>query len=163
MVKSIITVTTDLGDDFCSMPLQLEARLMKQTNKRRTEITSKRVSWPAGARSLALFLEVKSFPLDGDVILHLSSLSDETEHLQMDNMPELVGIWSDNLSSIQSKTHSHHLVKRELALGGDIPQLLICEETGESIARHIWCVNSCWSLCPCLILLGMPVLVLSRS
>ena len=132
-VKALVTVTTDLGDDFFHTELPLHVMLLPQE---RTSSSGKKVLWKSGMRVLAI--NIQDLPLSvksNNLTLAVSPRrSMDADELAMDCMPEVLGAQSP---VVMPNTHlCIHKIERRLQTS--IGCIRIFEDAGESIARHIW-------------------------
>ena len=132
--RALITITTDLGDCFYPADLPLHITLVPKVSEYRFPIT-KIFQWKQGMRTLRL--ETKFIPnCQSSVKLLVSSWSEEgADDGLFGNVPEILSAWSEsfgpNCPEAGNKIGRHFITKV-----GSITT--VYEETGESIARHIW-------------------------
>ena len=144
-VRALITVTTDLGDDFLALELPIYAHLIrdgdgfgKQTN---TAITTTLSTWKSGLRALWLvFPHLPVNALEHPVRMLISTRFPdtglwETQNSMLDHLPAVFDAWSEPFGLTDKGAMKW--VERRLAVS-EAATLRICEEMGESIARHIW-------------------------
>ena len=133
-IRFVIAITTDLGDAFYASNTALRATV---TDQEARTITSRQLDWPAKARALPTelsfnhvgpvpLLRVWVTPLEGAALTRLDGST----------LPAIVGIGSALLRWDHGLADAY--VERRLDLGDSVPDLCIGEETGDSIARHIW-------------------------
>ncbi|KAI4951292.1 hypothetical protein J4E91_004001 [Alternaria rosae] len=139
-VHCLVTITSDLGDSFLPYDLQLAAELSATTDgSEESVIVWSTVQWTAGMRSLPV-----TFPLPK------SQASQSSLRVRVGGEPKrthddfaaiaekgargVVSAWSPPFASNQDALK---LVERRFKLP-DGPITTIWEETGESIARHLW-------------------------
>ena len=135
-VRALITITTDLGDDFYPVDLTLYAIIVTAQYKGEWMSEWQTVKWKSGMRSL--WIEVRDAHASPPVLLRLvvnSGRSREGNSVSLDDMPEILGAWSDTFDS--DKNQAGSIVERRYRTNSG-PERVIVEETGESIARHIW-------------------------
>lgn len=132
-VRALITITTDLGDGFYPADLTLYAMITGEENW-----TSEwqDVDWKSGMRNL--WIDIVDLDADPPVDLRLvvsSKKSKEGNSISIESMPEILAVWSDTFD--KGKTQAGSMIERRYrTLSGS--ERTIVEETGESIARHIW-------------------------
>lgn len=142
VVKALICVTTDLGDDFFRMDLKLRVVLKSESISEESDSQSQDAYWKAGMR--ALWVEV-TMKVDEEAIgMRPKKLSiglpehEEVsfDRLSLDCLPEIVSCHS--LVGLSSESHARSmLVERNFMIQRDL-RLPLFESCGESIARHIW-------------------------
>lgn len=134
-VRALITITTDLGDDFYPADLTIYAIIVTaQYGEWMSEWQT--LKWKSGMRSLWVeFKDAHASPPDPSRLIVNSRRSREADVVQLDNMPEVFGVWSDTFG--RDKNQACSIVERRYRTDSG-PERVIVEETGESIARHIW-------------------------
>ena len=132
-VRALITITTDLGDGFYPDDLTLHATITSSENFM-SEWQS--VEWKGGMRTLWIDIANVDANLPVDLRLVVNSeTSIEGNHVSVENMPEILGVWSDIFG--KSKSQAGSIIQRRYRTCLKVEKIII-EETGESIARHIW-------------------------
>lgn len=140
-VSALISITTDLGDDFLADDASLQVRLLDATELSVLHQTSCR--WQAGRRELPLNLgPFRRVSTSTKLQLSIGSSDVEYSHCdKLDNFestPVVISGWSAAFAA-SSTTPADKLIERRFQLCRDI-QLRIWEETGDDFARHIWSV-----------------------
>ena len=133
---AVISVTSDLGDHFYAGYLNLIVSLGKNGNCY-SEI-SIALSWKNGMRALPF-----NIPLGHDADkwgprrLHVSVSKKGAvpDSLSVTEMPEIVSGWSAKFDTYDER-QAERKVERRFSL--TTCELRMWEETGDSIARHIW-------------------------
>jgi hypothetical protein len=160
-IKCLITITSDLGDSFLPENVDLSASLRSAEDHGEIYLR-KAIKWQAGMRSLAISFNVRDCDIDWPAQVHVapkgSPLSDHFEkHQDGSDLPSIISAWSDVLDPTEGIYEAARMVERRF-----IPlsnrTLCIWEETGESIARHIWYASILLLLCRTHALIGMLVL-----
>lgn len=138
-ISCLITITSDLGDSFLPYDLELAAELLSLQEAEEIAVW-RTVHWKAGMRSLPI-----TFPLTKHskaqnfrvrVGSEANSAYDEYSKLSGEATCGTVSAWSQAFS-LSAATSSVKLVDRRFKLSnGHI--ISVSEETGESIARHLW-------------------------
>ena len=85
-----------------------------------------------------LWIDIANVDADLPVDLRLvvnREMSVEGNRISVENMPEILGVWSDIFG--KSKSQAGGIIQRRYRTGLTVERVII-EETGESIARHIW-------------------------
>lgn len=128
-VISLITITTDLGDTFLFSDALLTSCLVSAEEPENV-LCQDEVHWHRGSRELSLRLHTyvgQNVPL---VRLHVF-------HAQAAGfIPSILDAWSATFELVLG-SRATALVERRLSLPS-LSTLMIWEETGNSIARHIW-------------------------
>ena len=135
-VRALITITTDLGDEFYAADLVVHAVIMgsQLQEDRRSEWET--VEWKSGTR--ASWIDIANVDVDPSVNLRLvvnSKRSTEGDSLSLEDIPEILAVWSDTFN--RDKSQAGNVVERRYRTNSDY-ESVIMEETGDSIARHIW-------------------------
>ncbi|KAJ5632390.1 hypothetical protein N7490_008729 [Penicillium lividum] len=136
-ITALICITTDLGDDFLAEDVDLVATWAQRSPRETIDQSS--LKWQAGARQLSITMGPYS-------IDHVSQ-HEAVFQVRAQTMQDILGIDTTPLVisgcsapfEWQSEP-AEKLIQREfsIAAGQSIPSLKIWEETGNSIARHIW-------------------------
>jgi hypothetical protein len=150
-VKAVITVTTDLGDDFYPCDLDITVVAFDLWCEKLYQII---YGWRTGMRALPIGFTLKRKMLVGPVRLELTSGA-SAMNLLSTTMPEIVNARSEEFE-LSHASEAGKYIERCFRLSKN-SSLHIKEDTGNSIARHIWWGTSC-RRCRSLTLLGMPEL-----
>lgn len=141
-ISAVGAVTTDLGDAFLSQELTLIARIVDAAGNGEI-LASAEFSWKIGAR--AVKINVPCGPkIHGRLACLQLTTRDTIAACMSCEIPAVVDIWSTPFH-IKPRIKSEPLVERRLPLSGK-STAKIWEETGDSIARHIWFVVSLYVL-----------------
>ncbi|KAF8464615.1 putative methyltransferase-domain-containing protein [Kalaharituber pfeilii] len=154
-VSALITITSDLGESFYPNKATLRSELLVDPDPNSIYqdethvLNSTRVKWIGGYRNVRVEMNVpipsRKFPWKRDCKLVLKVISEEPriadkllEHGQGHELG-IVSAWSAPFAFPQAgeNTVAEHFVERRLQLSQS-RCLRIWEETGDSIARHIW-------------------------
>ena len=137
-IKMVITITTDLGESFLTEGVDLRIQLFSKGYGK-----SQTIRWSPGMRAYNFTFPVsKAFVEERRQILvqHVPpqkpSPTSQLDILHHKKIPQIVSAWSAPLGG-DSGLKAEKLVQRRFLLGGQ-SELQIWEETGESIACHIW-------------------------
>lgn len=133
-VKTVLTITTDLGDTFYNSRAVLQVRLASYSLGPRKVICEKSVTWLPGNRALSVDLKISPEHRILDVSISCPSLGEH--EIATEQMPELLSATSDAFPLVR-QCDTQRMTRRAFPFS-DLPDLDIWEETGESIARHIW-------------------------
>lgn len=132
-VRALITVTTDLGDEFYPIDLTLYATITGENNWTSEWRT---VEWKSGMRNL--WIDIGSVdadpPVDSRLVVN-SKPNNEGNSISMEGIPEILAVWSDTFD--KGKSQAGSMIERRYRTPSGFERTTV-EETGESIARHIW-------------------------
>lgn len=136
VIKALITVTTDLGDSFFPSRIALSAGLWFDG---RLIAENSRLTWEHGMRSLWIeFRFSKTKQLRWPLQMHVSHApgGQALNLLSVEALPQIIDVSSPPFPCPGDGEAS----KRVLRMFQLAPQkiLRIHEDTGDSIARHIW-------------------------
>ncbi|MCJ1406699.1 hypothetical protein MMC19_000766 [Ptychographa xylographoides] len=139
VIECTITITTDLGDAFYPDDLIVNTRLEAYGPSSLLPMTT-HTKWKAGVRALPLAVPLRR--RDSATLLRLCVSSVDpgalAEPLNPDAIPEIVPAWSATFT-VPNKPEAAKLMQRRFDIGLDQQrQLVVWEETGERIARHLW-------------------------
>lgn len=138
---AIITLTTDLGETFYPHDVQLAVSL-RQVEDEGDIYLRRTVQWSEGMRALNVTLDLTRAEVDWPARLHIgtktnANISDRfEEHSIRGHLPGIVSVWSESLDPSKGNVSSHRVERRFTPLTGR--SLNIFEDTGDSIARHLW-------------------------
>ena len=137
-VRALITITTDLGDEFYPADIKLYAMTVTTEHEHEGDWMSKwqTVKWKSGMRTVWVDIVDSDAapPVDLRLIIN-SNQSMEGNRISSKNIPEILGVWSDTFD--RDKSQAQSTVERRYRLDSG-PERAIMEESGESVARHIW-------------------------
>lgn len=136
-IYCLITITSDLGDSFFPHDAELVAELIDSKND--DVLVWRTVAWAAGMRTLAVTLPLKksytSSPLRVRISTEPKAQYDTFENLSQSDSQGIVSAWSAAFNSNGAK-EAVKLVERRFKVAQRV--ISVWEETGESIARHLW-------------------------
>ena len=146
-VESLITITSDLGESYYPEDVLVWANLHASSTSREDGQRQKRLGfqWRAGMRALHIGFVFQKYcgenePYRLQITTHEGELTDgsqiSNEPDQGLQLPDIVSAWSMPLI-LSSYQEVPRMVERRFALSPS-HTLHIYEETGDSIARHIW-------------------------
>ncbi|RMZ74188.1 UPF0665 family [Pyrenophora seminiperda CCB06] len=135
----LITITSDLGDSFLPYDLQLAAELLACAHSGEHVAVWTTVQWTGGMRCLPIALPLpNSYPPSSVLRLRVGvepkQAHDEYAALSAQDVRGVISAWSPPFTS---EAEAVKLVERRFKLPNE-PIISIWEETGESIARHLW-------------------------
>ncbi|KAL9028863.1 MAG: hypothetical protein Q9196_002830 [Gyalolechia fulgens] len=130
-VSALITITTDLGDAFYPGDLSVYTAIATRFGKISLGLTF----WKSGMRCLKIETKVPlEYLTSWARLVFTCSESLEADSLQLGKVPYIVSAWTEEFRGPQDPI-ADAVVRRFTLLEGKV--LEICEENGESIARHI--------------------------
>lgn len=133
-ISAVATVTTDLGDSFYGKDVDLVIRLVDATRSGEV-LLSQNVSWRDGSRAVKLNLQCNAKHVSRLTRLHVTT-KETLSTVAAQNVPEILDVWSESFP-LKNGARTEALVERQILL----PRKCLIrqwEETGDSIARHIW-------------------------
>ena len=134
-IKALITITTDLGDDFLAADLEIFALVIRDE----TTISSKDFQWRSGMRALPIeILDIPMSMLKAKVMLLVSSKPDSQASLlspSIELLPEIINAWSKPFNLHENDNDGGF--DRRLVTSSNLT-ISIGEDARESIARHLW-------------------------
>jgi hypothetical protein len=134
LVTSVITITTDLGDISFWSNVELIARLVDVDNRSKVVETTK-CPWQGGKRTVTVFFTYGKGQPNHNLRVHVTT-EDTASSCASLKLPEILDVWSAPFKQ-NTVGRSASLVERQFLLSAG-EALRIWEETGNSIARHIW-------------------------
>lgn len=142
-VTCLVTITSDLGDSFLPNDVQLCAQLLLCTPVEEHVLVWTTVQWTSGMRSLSI-----AIPLPKHHALASSSLRVRIGTEPGNSYDDYAALAEEDVRGVVSATspaftldkEAPKLAERRFRLSND-SNLCIWEETGESIARHLWYVH----------------------
>ena len=136
-VKFVITVATDLGDAFFPGDIELVSCLI-DSQSQITGLDSANSQWRNGMRSVDVEIDIVNHPdINWPIRLYTHAQGVKSLRLGPDEIPIIVRVNSDDID-LDNNREARRRVERPFFTDGS--SLSIWEETGESIARHIWWV-----------------------
>ncbi|KAL6716372.1 hypothetical protein ACLMJK_005938 [Lecanora helva] len=135
-VRALITITSDLGDDFYPGSLNLYAKAVALGERGNWQSDWNRIEWKAGMRTV--WIEIQNLSHNPSQLLELivnSQPALEADEVSFTIMPEVLSARSESFG--REKCHTSKRIQRRYRTGCG-QERMIYEDTGESIARHIW-------------------------
>ena len=138
-ISCLVTIVSDLGDSFLLYDIQLSAELL--SGRSEEIIVWRTVQWSAGMRTLSVTFPLtnarKSSILRVRVGFGSKLKCDQYSMLSEDGACGVLSAWSSSFVVSAPTSEARKLVQRRFTLpGGSV--MTMYEETGESIARHLW-------------------------
>ncbi len=130
-ISAVIAVTTDLGDTFLAQDIDLRCRMVEVSQKPNV-LQEQPFLWKGASLALKIAVTVPRKHVSQFVRMHVMPAVAET----VSGVPKVMDVWSMPFE-LANGQRAEPLVDRELLITGET-DLKIREETGDSIARHIW-------------------------
>lgn len=132
-VSAVVTIQNDLGDLFLQSPVQLLAELLILDDEQNEQsFSQKLILWSGKSESLTI--QFPPFPPSLRFKLHVSEAPHESRSAL--TIPRILPAWSAPFGAENEAADA--LVERRFALPGEARELRIWEQSGNSIACHIW-------------------------
>jgi hypothetical protein len=143
-ISCLITITSDLGDSFLPYDLELSAELLSSQPSEEIKVW-RTMHWTAGMRSLPITFPLPKTRTPSKLRVRVGTEPKST-HDTLDKLFEegtcgVVSAWSSEFDPSSRASEAEKLVERRFDIFKG-PVVSIYEETGESIARHLWYVNT---------------------
>lgn len=137
----LVTITSDLGEDFLPDDVILAATL--RSNDPSGDIYLRRtLKWTSGMRTLSGSFDLAHSDVEYPARVHVGVRSSPTsdhfeKHHDDTDPPSIISAWSAIIDPNNGITEAEKKVERRFM---PLSNRTICiwEETGESIARHLW-------------------------
>ncbi|KAJ9606115.1 hypothetical protein H2200_009076 [Cladophialophora chaetospira] len=133
-VSAVVAVQTDLGDALLSQDVLLDANLV-EANSSKDLLHSQPLQWQATSRALKFTLPCPGKYISRSVRLQVTTKGTQSTSKQLE-VPAIIDVWSSEFR-LFDKVRSEPVIERQLRLSNGTT-LRLLEDTGESIARHIW-------------------------
>ena len=137
IVRALVTITTDLGDDFYPADLGLYAAVISDASKE-LDIEWERILWKRGMRNV--WIEIGNMQFKDTRTMRLLVSTQRTlvaDTVLLSSFPEFLSVRCEIFEKDKPQAGDKIERRYRTNLGN---KRLIYEETGESIARHIWYV-----------------------
>ena len=141
VANALVTITTDLGESFLMSDCDLHVWIEYQENEQFPPSSKTAHKWVGGTRQLAIqhHLDCPEASITRMVIAMAEDFAAASSPVEQSTSLSKIFAARAIVSAQAHPLHELH-VERQLTLpGGSI--LSIYEESGESIARHVWCVG----------------------
>lgn len=144
IIRATISIASDLGETFLEEDVDCTA-LICSADRDGEIYLRKRFVWKNGMRALPITFDVTScdidWPIQVGINLKNSPIIDPfMRHMNGTDLPSVCSVYSDILDPPNGITEASRTVERRfMPLTGKV--LRMWEETGESIARHLWYVS----------------------
>ncbi|KAF1845841.1 uncharacterized protein K460DRAFT_338481 [Cucurbitaria berberidis CBS 394.84] len=136
-IQCLVTITSDLGDSFLPYDVRLSAELLSSQAPEQVLVWTT-VRWTSGMRTVPIVFPLPKSRASSKMRVRVGvepkATYDEYDKLS-DNQQGIFSAWS---ADFQLSSEAVKLVERRFTLSPKGPVVSIWEETGESIARHLW-------------------------
>ncbi|KAF2200011.1 hypothetical protein GQ43DRAFT_374867 [Delitschia confertaspora ATCC 74209] len=142
-IDCLITITSDLGDSFLPCDITLSAELWSDDLVEKKPITSRKVEWKSYMRNSPITFLLPRNSIPGPLRVRISaeaeSRADQFDKLRNHDaeVPAVLSAWSAMIDPFTGVIEAEKRIERRLINLAKQP-MTIWEETGESIARHLW-------------------------
>lgn len=134
LLKTVITVTTDLGETFYPDTLDLVATLRSPADDGEIFLR-KKAQWGAGDRSLAVVFDLARQDIDWPACVHIGAKGAASRDEGF--LPAVVDVWSGLVNPTKGHFESGWRIERRFTSSSG-RSLSLLEDAGDSIARHCW-------------------------
>ncbi|RMZ92663.1 hypothetical protein DV736_g125, partial [Chaetothyriales sp. CBS 134916] len=134
-VNAVLAATTDLGDHFYPGDLTLRARVVDGLHHCKV-FQSQDFVCPSYSRALKISLVLPGKYVSRDGCVHVAVNKSDTTTIDDGRFPKVLDVWSAQFV-LTDKQRAEPMVERRLTMSNG-SALRVLEETGDSIARHIW-------------------------
>jgi len=143
-VSALVTIASDLGDSFFFQDVALAVKLLDGKSWTSLPLSVTSYAWKAGMRTLKIELDFvikQKETFHRTVVLSVSSEQTAADDLSQSGVasPLVLSAYSSPFG-LSGGTEAEGYVERRLIIDQE-KVLPVWEETGESIARHIWYVG----------------------
>jgi len=142
-LQATITITTDLGETYYDSDVSLAATL-RSSDCDGDVYLRRTIQWTAGKRAVDVSLDLTRTEVEWPAKLHVGvkskfgNLADHFERFHNPGeLPSILSVWSGPLDAMKGMFETSRRVERRFTPYNERP-LSIYEDTGESIARHLW-------------------------
>lgn len=140
-IAALLTLNTDLGDEFYIQDVELNVILSINDNRLSDYLAECTVKWRAGMRALPFKAKLK--PLSKLMSCFVEVAAKDPMLGQVDlvggsmHLPVIIPARNIMIVAPRGPAEADKMLLRTINLGSDV-KLLIWEEAGDSIARHVW-------------------------
>jgi hypothetical protein len=133
-IAAVVAVTTDLGDAFYSQDVDLFVDVV-ESNRPHGVLHSQTISWQASSRAVKFTVNCPGKYATRTAQLHVTT-RETAAALSALEVPKILDVWSEPFA-LSDGQRTEPVVERQLVLPNK-SRVCMWEETGDSIARHIW-------------------------
>lgn len=134
-VRALVTITTDLGDDFYPADIGLYAAVISDASKE-SDTEWENILWKRGTRNV--WIEIRKSHFNDTKYMRLLVSTQRTlaaDTVLLSDLPEILSARSEVFGKEKPQAGNRIERRYRTNLGNS---RAVYEETGESIARHIW-------------------------
>lgn len=135
-VSAVVAVTTDLGDSLFPADVSLVIEVVEANHPHETLCTTS-LEWKSTSRALKFTIQCPGKYLSRPALLHVTT-KETIDTFKALQIPKILDVWSVEFA-LSDKQRTEPVVERQLWLDNE-SRVRMKEETGDSIARHIWFV-----------------------
>jgi hypothetical protein len=136
-ISAVVAVTTDLGDALYPLDADLLVEVV-EANRPYGVLHSQTIKWQAMSRALKATVNCPAKYMSRSARLHVTTQATASTLAALD-VPNILDVWSVTFP-LSDKQRTEPIVERQLMLPNK-SHVRMWEETGDSIARHIWYVS----------------------
>ncbi|KAK7885761.1 hypothetical protein LTR67_010113 [Exophiala xenobiotica] len=133
-ISAVVAVTTDLGDALYPLDADLLVEVV-EANRPHGVLHSQTTKWQAMSRALKVTVNCPAKYMSRSARLHVTTQATASTLAALD-VPHILDVWSVTFP-LSDKQRTEPIVERQLMLPNK-SHVRMWEETGDSIARHIW-------------------------
>ncbi|EXJ78519.1 hypothetical protein A1O1_08920 [Capronia coronata CBS 617.96] len=133
-IAAVVAVTTDLGDAYYAQNIDLVVEVV-EANRPHGILHTQVVTWQASSRALKFTANCPGKYTSRSARLHVTTRATQSASGIM-AVPVILDVWSD-IFTLSDKQRTEPIVERQLVLPNK-SRIRMWEETGDSIARHVW-------------------------
>ncbi|KEF53800.1 uncharacterized protein A1O9_10201 [Exophiala aquamarina CBS 119918] len=133
-ISAVVAVTTDLGDSLYPADVNLVAEVAEANHPYEILCTNS-LEWKATSRALKFNIQCPGKYISRPILVHVTT-QETSDALKASSVPKILDVWSVEFP-LSDKQRAEPVVERQLWLSNR-SRIRIREETGDSIARHIW-------------------------
>jgi hypothetical protein len=133
-ISAVVAVTTDLGDALYPADVPLVVEVVEANHPHEALYTTS-LEWKSTSRALKFTIQCPGKYSSRPAILHVTT-KDTIDAFKTLRVPRILDVWSVEFP-LSDKQRTEPVVERQLWLSNR-SRIRVREETGDSIARHIW-------------------------
>ncbi len=145
-LKALITITTDLGESLFPEYVKLRVCILTLGPKYLGHSgLQQEINWNAGDREIPIDISIPREMIDMRMKIFVLAANETYRFFESPRgesiMPVIVPVMSGPIDCREGKLSSGNRVQRYVEVTNG-KRIHVWEDTGESIARHVWCVQS---------------------
>ncbi|EXJ81361.1 hypothetical protein A1O3_07652 [Capronia epimyces CBS 606.96] len=133
-IAAVVALTTDLGDAYYAQDIDLVVEIV-EANRPHAVLHSHTLPWQASSRALKFTVHCPSTYTSRSARLHVTTKATQNA-FSLFTVPNILDVWSP-VFVLSDKQRTEPVVERDLLLPNK-SHIRMWEETGDSIARHVW-------------------------